>query len=67
MLPPTTVHDGRVEQNLTMRRQALALAFNAHPGRFRDHMPVLEGPKEVWINRPDAIPGLIHPTKLTKL
>jgi putative transposase len=67
MLPPATVHEGRVEQHLEMRRQALALAFNAHPERFRYRMPILEGPKEVWINRPDDIPGLIHPAKLTKL
>jgi putative transposase len=67
MLPPATVHEGRVEQHLEMRRKALAFAFNAHPVRFRYRMPILEGPKEVWINRPDDIPGLIHPAKLTKL
>ena len=68
MLTPATVHYGRVEQHLAMRRHAMALAFNTHPDRFHFKMPILDGPPpEVWINRPDNVPGLVDVRQFTKL
>ena len=68
MLTPATVHYGRVEQHLALRRHAMALAFNAHPDRFHFKMPILNGPPtEVWINRPDNIAGLVDLRQFTKL
>jgi len=68
MLTPATVFEGRADHELDVRRRALALAFDAHPERFRYRLPVLAGPpEEVWINRPINHPGLIQPAELLKL
>ena len=68
MLTPATVHYGRVGPHLAIRQHTLALAFDAHPDRFHYKMPILAGPpKEVWLNRPGQIPGLVYPRDFTKL
>jgi len=55
LLTPRSVHYGDAEEVLEQRQQALALAFDRHPTRFKGRTPVLPRlPKAVWINKPNT-------------
>jgi putative transposase len=56
LLTPAMVHYGRAPEVLERRAAVLRVAHAAHPERFVRGLPVSqEGPKEVWINRPQPI------------
>ena len=56
LLTPAMVHYGRAPKVLEKRAAVLRAAHTTHPERFVRGVPVpLEGPKEVWINRPQPI------------
>ena len=53
LLPPATVHYGRVELVLGQRQRTLDEAFKRTPERFKHRPPqVKRPPVEVWINAP---------------
>jgi len=52
-LTPAQVHYGKVDQIMEKRERALAVAFRAHPERFKGRQPVSPAPAAtVWINPP---------------
>jgi len=53
LLTPADVHYGRTEEILDRRRAVLQQAYQSHPERFVNGLPVpQEPPEKVWINAP---------------
>lgn len=53
LLTPATVHNGRAENILRQRRDALDIAYQRQPERFVRSAPKPPAlPSEVWINKP---------------
>jgi hypothetical protein len=53
LLTPATVHNGRAENILRQRRDALDIAYQRHSERFVRSAPKPPAlPSEVWINKP---------------
>jgi putative transposase len=53
LLTPEQVHYGLDQRILKQRAQVLAAAFEKHPNRFKNRLPVPDTlPQEVWINPP---------------
>lgn len=55
MLTPESVHYGDADQIMKTRTQALKLAFEANPSRFKGKIPMPEKmPEAAWINKPKS-------------
>jgi len=53
LLTPACVHYGRAAEVQTRRQTVMLAAFQAHPDRFVQGVPVVKGaPQAVWINPP---------------
>ena len=57
-LTPQSLHYGKAQEVLNHRNRVLAAAFAKTPKRFKNRVPNAgEVPKEVWINKPENVPG----------
>ena len=55
LMTPEQVHYGYADEIATHRASVLAAAFNRHPNRFKNKIPVPDAlPKAVWINPPST-------------
>jgi len=58
LLSPTVVHHGLAQATIEQRRAVLDQAYKANPERFVRKPPEpLPAPTEVWINKPQPLPG----------
>jgi putative transposase len=61
LLTPASVHYGQADLIVVQRQQILQVAYQAHPERFVQGLPVVQQPpKEVWINPPKPDINSLH-------
>ena len=57
LLTPTCVHYGKAEEIYRARKDVLSAAYEAHPERFVQGIPVPpQLPTAAWINKPKPVP-----------
>ena len=58
LLTPATLHTGRADEALEHRARVLAAAYESHPERFVNGLPLPPSvPSRTWINQPDDVAG----------